>query len=328
MKPKIAIIGAGISGLTLARTLSPYADIQVFEKARGVGGRMSTRYAEPFYFDHGTQFFTARSQDFQRYLSPLIAKGLVAEWTGKVITFQEDRTIKDRLWFEPHYVAVPNMNSLCKYLAIDIPVTLNTEVASLGEKLPDGWQLADKDGNSLGVYDWVVSTAPPVQTKRLFSAHLPPQNPLSNAILLGCYTLMIGFNKSWTGPWIAAKVHASPIEWIAINSTKPGRNHSVTSIIVHSHNSWAEMHIDDDIHDTEAFLRREFDHITGIDSRTADYFSCHRWRYALVDQPKERTPFIDSDLGLASTGDWCNASRIEDTWLNAIKLGNHFQQFL
>ena len=57
---KIAIIGAGISGLTLAHQLKAHADIVVFEKARGVGGRMSTRYGDQFEFDHAAQFFTAR----------------------------------------------------------------------------------------------------------------------------------------------------------------------------------------------------------------------------------------------------------------------------
>lgn len=59
MKQKIAIIGAGLSGVLLGQSLSPMADVTIFEKSRGVGGRMCTRYADPFYFDHGTQFFTA-----------------------------------------------------------------------------------------------------------------------------------------------------------------------------------------------------------------------------------------------------------------------------
>lgn len=326
MKPRIAIIGAGISGLTLARNLSAIADVMVFEKARGVGGRMSTRYAEPFYFDHGTQFFTARSKAFKRFLAPLIADGLVAKWAGKVITFQEDRSIKDRLWFEPHYVAVPNMNSLCKSLALNMPIIVGTEVAPLTSKAADGWHLADKQGNALGVFDWVISTAPPIQTKRLFADHVCAENPLPDAALLGCYTLMIGFNTPWKKPWMAAKVHASPIEWIAVNSTKPGRNHAITSIVAHSNNAWAEEHIDDDMSQAEAFLRREFESISGIDTHAADYFSCHRWRYALVSEPNELPPFIDSTNGLASSGDWCTASRIEDAWTNAVKLAERIKK--
>jgi renalase len=49
----IAIIGGGISGLTVANILRDYANVTIFEKARGVGGRMSTRRTEHFNFDHG-----------------------------------------------------------------------------------------------------------------------------------------------------------------------------------------------------------------------------------------------------------------------------------
>jgi len=328
MKPRIAIIGAGISGLTLANDLAKHANVDVFEKARGVGGRMSTRYADPFYFDHGTQFFTARSKAFQRFIAPLIADGRVAEWSGKVITLQEDRSIKDRLWFEPHYVAVPHMNSLCKHMSVGIAISTGTEVAPLESKQRDGWHVMDNDGNALGVFDWVISTAPPVQTKRLFADHLYPDNPLPEPQLLGCYTLMIGFHTPWHKPWMAAKVHASPIEWIAINSSKPGRNKAITSIVAHSSNAWAEAHIDDDMEQAEQFLRNEFESISGIDTREADYFSCHRWRYALVEEAKEHAAFVDTEHGIASTGDWCSASRIEDAWTNAMKLSEILKKSL
>ena len=68
----IAIIGAGISGLTAANILKDVAKVTVFEKSRGVGGRIATRRAEPFYFDHGAQFFKARTEDFQSFIKPMI----------------------------------------------------------------------------------------------------------------------------------------------------------------------------------------------------------------------------------------------------------------
>ena len=48
---KIAIIGSGISGLAAARTLNKIADITIFEKSRGIGGRIATRRAKPFTSD-------------------------------------------------------------------------------------------------------------------------------------------------------------------------------------------------------------------------------------------------------------------------------------
>ena len=320
MKKRVAIIGAGISGLTLARALHEQCEVTVFEKARGVGGRMSTRYADPFYFDHGAQFFTARDASFQRYLSPLIESGLVAPWTGKVITLEAEKAATDRLWFEPHYVAVPNMNSLCKSLAEKLTVLSSVEVAPLTVKASDGWHMEDKNGNSLGVFDWVISTAPPVQTLRLLGHHLPAEHPMHKTRLLGCYTLMIGFNQRWEKSWIGAKIQHSPLEWIAINTTKPGRNKDVTCMVVHTSNAWAEEHIADDMQQAELFLRREFERVTKIDTGSADYFACHRWRYALAENAPASAGFMDDSQGLAATGDWCSSSRIEEAWLNATAL--------
>jgi predicted NAD/FAD-dependent oxidoreductase len=328
MKQRIAIIGAGISGLTLAQNLREHCDVVVFEKARGVGGRMSTRYADPFFFDHGTQFFTARTKQFQAFIAPLIEQEVIAPWQGKVITFQDDGNIKDRLWFEPHYVATPHMNSLCKYLANAIEIRLSTEVAPLLEKQHDGWHLSSKEGEALGAFDWVISTAPFEQTLKLFDVALPDSSPLQAAPMQGCYTLMIGFNAPWNKPWIAAKVHDRPIEWIAINSTKPARNKNVTAIIAHSSNDWADAHIDDDMQLAQNYLMAQFEEITGIDCQKADYLSTHRWKYALVKEGRESGFYLNDQSGVAATGDWLSHSRIEDVWLGALKLANEIKNKL
>lgn len=41
--PRLAIIGAGLSGLTLASELDGFAEVTVFDKSPRVGGRIATR---------------------------------------------------------------------------------------------------------------------------------------------------------------------------------------------------------------------------------------------------------------------------------------------
>ena len=57
MSKKIAVIGAGLAGITFACKMKEKYSVKIFEKSRGVGGSMSTRKESPFIFDHGAQFF-------------------------------------------------------------------------------------------------------------------------------------------------------------------------------------------------------------------------------------------------------------------------------
>lgn len=319
---RIAIIGAGISGLTLARRLSQAADVIVFEKARGIGGRMSTRYADPFYFDHGAQCFTARTKEFQAFLKPYQEADVISEWKGKVINLEIGKKETKRLWFEPHLVATPNMNSLCKALAVNMVVKTSCEVAPLTSREHSGWSLHTTNGEDLGRFDWVISTAPPAQTLRLFANHIPPGEPLHSSAMQGCYALMIGFKQPWDRQWIAAKVRDNPIKWISVNSSKPERDTGTTCLVIHSRNDWAEAHIDDDMGEAQKFLLEQFGRLTGIDATHADYIATHRWRYALVDKSEKLGGYIDAEAGLAATGDWCETSRVEEAWQHATALAN------
>lgn len=323
---RIAIIGAGLSGLVLAHALSAHAEVIVFEKARGVGGRMSTRYADPFYFDHGTQFFTARTEPFKRFLEPYLDSGTITEWKGKVISLKPGTKETKRLWFEPHWVASPNMNSLCKALAEGIALHVGCEIVPLPEPSAEGWVLHDSAGNALGTFDWVISTAPPLQTERLFDSHLPADAALRHVEMQGCYALMLGLHQRWDKAWIAAKIEESPLGWVAINSTKPGRNDAVTAIVAHSTHDWAEAHIDANITHAQTALLEALEQATGIDTRTAAYTSTHRWRYAVVAPATHPGPYLDNTLQLAATGDWCGASRIEEVWLHTQQLANQWLQ--
>ena len=54
----------------------------MFEKSRGVGGRLATRYADAWEFDHGTPFFTATKPEFEEFLKPLFDSGIVSKWNA------------------------------------------------------------------------------------------------------------------------------------------------------------------------------------------------------------------------------------------------------
>ena len=62
---RVLIIGAGMAGLSCAAALGSVGHaVTLIDKARGPGGRMSTRRVDTplgqAAFDHGAQYFTAR----------------------------------------------------------------------------------------------------------------------------------------------------------------------------------------------------------------------------------------------------------------------------
>ena len=189
-------------------------------------------------------------------------------------------------------------------------------------------QLYDKTEAQLGEFDLVISTAPPAQTVALFGGFLANDAALRNIKMLGCYSVMLGFRKPWEHKWIAANVMNNPINWIAINSSKPGRDNQLTSIVAHSSHQWAEEHIDDDVEEMQNFLCQQITDVSGVDCSKADYVSTHRWRYAAVDNPETTGPYFDKANGLAGVGDWSAASRIEDVWLVANKFANQIVETL
>ncbi|MBP6945660.1 FAD-dependent oxidoreductase [Patescibacteria group bacterium] len=65
---RIAIIGAGISGLTVGYELQKaHFDVTVFEKESSVGGRMSTRVKDGFHFDTGADHLCNLYTRMQEY---------------------------------------------------------------------------------------------------------------------------------------------------------------------------------------------------------------------------------------------------------------------
>ena len=69
------IIGSGISGSTIANSLNKKYSVEVYDKARGYGGRSSfKKYKDKVGFDHGLQYISPKSINFKTFTNQLIKK--------------------------------------------------------------------------------------------------------------------------------------------------------------------------------------------------------------------------------------------------------------
>lgn len=325
---RIAIAGAGLAGLTLARALAGWAEVTLFEKARGVGGRMATRYADRWQFDHGAQFFTAQTESFQIFLAPLVAAGVVARWDARFAEFAGGAQTAQWQWdsARPHYVGAPKMNALAKHLAKGLDVRLGTRIASVARD-GDGWALAAEDGAPLGRFDWFVSTAPAPQGRALMPSAFTARDAMDAPEMRACYALMLGFEDPLPVGWDAAHVGDADISWMSVDSSKPGRD-TAPSLLIHSTNAWAEAHLDDDPDSVTAHLLAEASRISGHDLTAAAHVALHRWLYANLPRQDGPAALIDPGNRLAACGDWCVHGRVEAAFTSATALADGLRPLL
>ena len=75
------VIGSGISGATIANLLNKKHTVELYDKARGLGGRSSFKRLDKVRgFDHGTQYFSPKKLEFKRFTKKLIEKKILKIW--------------------------------------------------------------------------------------------------------------------------------------------------------------------------------------------------------------------------------------------------------
>ncbi len=319
----IAIIGAGLSGLTVANRLKNIADITLFEKSRGVSGRMATRRAEPYFFDHGAQFFKARTDAFQSFIAPMIDSGIVAVWDAHFVEFLDGAITQKRQWGKdsPHYVSVPGMNALAKHLSQELTVHCGTHVHSI-TKQSDKWLLHGEQDQLLGTFDWVISSLPAEQAATLLPSSLVFYQQVKSVNMKSCFSLMLGFEDDLALDFDAALVYGEDISWISVNSSKPGRKADGCCLLIHSTNHWANGHIDDDCSYVLDYLCKQTSNLIGHDVSLANHKVVHGWRYANIDKQHGETHLIDQEARIGVCGDWLIQGRVEAAFTSGYKLAN------
>ena len=323
--PKVAVIGAGISGVFAARTLQDHGmRVTIFDKGRGIGGRMATRRIEGGdTFDHGAQYFTARDRRFIRYVESWIEEGLVAKWPDEKldhdqkIVVLEGGEIRSESKADDRFVGLPRMNSICKHLATDLKVEKQTRVAKV-TPVKGGIELFDDNENSLGQFDRLVVTAPAAQTAELLGEFQELTKQISQIEMNPCWATMVAFEEPITDQWVGAFLHGSFLSWTARNSTKPGRNANAEHLVIHANPEWTAEHWEDDPAEVAEEMLAEFWRVTGLSPIPHNHLQSHRWKYAIPADPSLVRCFADDSAVIVACGDWASGSRVEGAFLSGM----------
>jgi renalase len=342
----VAIIGAGLSGLSCAQALqNAGVQVTVYDKSRGVSGRMSTRRGEGWQADHGAQYFTARAPDFIDEVSRWMDAGMAARWTPRIAVLGGEARAKGELrdglgdgsgdglvkvagQSLHRHVGVPRMTSPAQWLAEGLNVHAQHTVNAL-RRDATGWALGTAEHGWLEArFGAVLLAVPSPQAEALLRQGLtgpeavaaaPLANVAAAVTMRGCWALMLRFDAPVDLPFDAAFVNAGPLRWIARDSHKPGRQVADGSEVwvLQARAEWSEAHIEDTPEAATEALLAAFAQWGGPTPQAA---SAHRWRYAdsLPPAPGFRTWLPELRLGLC--GDWLASGKVEGAWLSGRSL--------
>ncbi len=325
----VAVIGAGIAGATCARALADDGwSVALFDKSRGVGGRMATRRVEidgangakhTVRFDHGAPGFDATSPEFASFIELAAKNDLLTQWTPRAE--KNGAADKSLMW-----VPFPDMPSICRALTTDLPVRTNCTIDALR---PDagGWMLESAGVALANGFSHVVVAIPAPQAsnllrsqKSLIAAHS------ANMLMLPCWTMMAVTNEpSPSVNWEIAHPTASPLAQIIRNDAKPGRERidGLAQWVIHATSEWSQAHLELSPSEALSALQSAFaDWLGG--SLTFHYAGAHRWRYASPATSTPLTePFLwDDSLRIGICGDALGGNGVEDAWRSARALSD------
>lgn len=324
-----AIIGAGIAGLTLAKSLQNQGHtVAVFEKARGTGGRLSSKRVtterkatdeEQAYmaFDLGCVSISAQTAEFSQQLNLWQQESILSPW------WQEKSALGDGL---VHYVGTPRNSALTRYLSLGIDCHFSTRIHKLeqvNEQGEDIWLLlsntatdSEDDSKTMLIAKArnVILATPPAQAYDLLPNNSALRTPLES----------VEVAPQWV---MGIEAEAIPLELPELNildhkilhsisreTLKPQRATSENNVLqVQATAEWTNKHLDlsqEQVCELLTGALAQYLESTFAHQLKAVHSYSHRWLYS---RTVKKFPAAKSDLfdgfifdstGLGLVGDY------------------------
>jgi len=311
----IAIVGTGLAGLCAAQTLHAAGQsVQLFDKSRGLGGRMLSKRSEAGHLDLGAQYFTSRDRRFTEAVCDWQARGWVAEWSPNLYQARGGQ-LSPSADEQLRWIGVPQMSSIARGLLGDIPVTLSCRITEVfrGEEF---WTLVDATGVSHGPFSQVIIALPAPQASALLASAPKLAAVAASVAMEPTWAVALGFSTPLETGLDACFVQDDALDWLARHNSKPGRDDRLDTWVLHATSTWSRQHLDLPKEQVIEQLHGAFAELIDCAVPAPEFTLAHRWLYARPSQSHEWGALADAHLGLYACGDWCLSGRVEGAWLS------------
>ena len=195
---------------------------------------------------------------------------------------------------------------------------LNTKIERIVRK-NGKWNLYDQNKKSYGLFDWVILSLPAQQSLELISNKISFYSLIEKIKMKGCFSLMVGMNKSLNLDFDAALIENQDIAWFAINNSKPGRMNK-NCLIINSSYEYASKNMNTSKEKVLKHLLRKSCKFLNYDLSQSNIIKIHQWKYVEAECAPEENFFIDHKEKIAVCGDWFINSRVEGAFISANEL--------
>lgn len=277
----IAIIGAGFAGCYASNRLTKKGhSVTIFEKSRGVGGRMATKYINDLKINHGTDSFEAASENFKLFCENLVDL--------KILKKENNR----------YKSSTNSSNDILKYLAADAAKVVNSKINEI-TKAGKEMILFDESGKCYKGFDFVIITAP---ANQILDIKMSMSDTLIDSLS------KVDFDAAAVLVIIDLNLDIQNLK----ESKKIIKEDRYVTIIMDE--NFSNRHIDlskDEIGSLIVqAIKQEYP-----DFNIDDYvhFS-HFWKYGFTKTPFGEPCYIDKDRQFGICADWMIGKHVEDSF--------------
>ncbi len=332
----IAIVGAGMAGLTCAQLLHQAGyQIALIDKSRGLGGRLATRRLHGTHADHGVCYLKPKDPTFKALLDRLLERKVLRVWTDTIHELDLNDQIQAPSDRSPRYACDNGISAIAKFLAIGLPIRLSHRVETIA-RIDHGWQLQfDQNLEPLTATALVIAIPAPQAAQLVQSVNQPLFEQIKTVEFTPCISAIAVYPSERQREIDAMKVQAivasqdADLGWIGIDSTKQ-INPAQPVFVIQSNATFAARYLEaPDLQAVGEQLLSKAAHIVAPWLTTPEVLQVHRWRYAFAKNPVARS-FLTADTPapLVCTGDWCGGNRVESAFLAGLATAQHLNDRL
>lgn len=300
----IAIIGAGITGITCGRALSRRGlRVRLFDKGRFIGGRLASRCTgDGMHFDHGAQGIQCSTPEFHAFLKKAGAR--LAHWS---IGPGDE-------WC----IGTPTMVDLPRALASGLDVVQGVMIERI---VFDGhiWSLLS--GNEVFRARQLVLAIPAPQAAELLAETHPLYDRLMQVRFHACATLMAGIDAP--APF-TTRLGRGAMSWIAHDGAKPGREgQRLTTWVAQADPDFSARHVDTPLPELARIMAPELMRVIQAPPEALKHAVAHRWLYSQASHPLGAPFLADQASAVIVGGDWTLGPYAEDGWASGREMAGH-----